>query len=75
MPNETLTPLTGAIFEHTVSGGIGYQSGRYHVDLGWQWQLPATQRVGQSRLLDGEYSNTSLTISAHVLQLTTGVEF
>lgn len=75
VPNETLTPLTGAIFEHTVSAGIGYQWSRYHVDFGWQWQLPAVQRVGTSLLLDGEASHSSLTLSAHVFQLTTGVEF
>ncbi len=75
VPNETLTPLTGAIFEHTVSAGVGYQWGRYHADLGWQWQLPAVQRVGTSLLLTGEASQSSLTLSAHVFQLTTGLEF
>ena len=75
VPNDTLTPLTGAIFEHTVSAGVGYRWGRYHADFDWQWQLPATQHVGESLLLDGEYSHTALTVSAHVLQLTTGVEF
>lgn len=75
VPNETLTPLTGAIFEHTVSAGMGYRWGRYRADLAWQWDLPAVQRVERSILLDGEYSHTSLTLSAHIFQLTTAVEF
>ncbi|MGI8432777.1 MAG: OmpP1/FadL family transporter, partial [Chthoniobacterales bacterium] len=69
VPNETLTPLPGVIFEHTVSAGVGYRWSRYWADLSWQWRLPATQRVGQSGLFDGEYSRTSLTLSAHLLQL------
>lgn len=75
VPNEILTPLTGAIFEHAVSAGLGYRWNRFRADLAYQWRLPATQRVGESLLLDGEYSQTSLTLSAHLLQLTTGVEF
>ncbi len=75
VPDETLTPLTGAIFEHSVSTGLGYRWDRYHVDFAWEWRLPRTQRVGQSGLLDGEYSQTSLTLGAHLLQVSTGVEF
>ncbi len=75
VPNETLTPLTAAIFEHSVSAGLGYRWGRFRTDFAWQWRLPVTQRVGRSALLAGEFSQTSLTLNAHLLQLTTGVEF
>ncbi len=75
VPSTNLTPLNGAIFEHKISAGAGYRTGRYHIDLAWQWALPVTQRIDRSQLLDGEYSQTSLQISAHVIALTTGVEF
>lgn len=75
VPNDTLTPLTAAIFEHTISSGLGFHHGRYHADFAYQWRLPAAQHVDQSILLDGEYSHSSTTVSAQVFQLTTGVEF
>lgn len=75
VPATTMTPLNGAIFEHKVSAGAGYRTGRYHIDLAWQWALPVTQHVDRSQLLDGEYSQTSLRVSEQLIALTTGVEF
>ncbi|HEX3816668.1 MAG TPA: hypothetical protein VHW03_00080 [Chthoniobacterales bacterium] len=75
VPNDTLTPLTGAIFEHTVTAGVGYRWDRYHADFAWQWRLPAAEHVGQSALLAGEYSGTSVTVDAHLLQRTAAIDF
>ncbi len=75
VPSETLTPLTASIFEHKVSLGAGYRTGRYHTDLAWLWALPVTQHVGQSALLAGEYSNTSVRVTQHSLQWSAGVDF
>ncbi|MFZ3377526.1 MAG: outer membrane protein transport protein [Chthoniobacterales bacterium] len=75
VPPQTMTPLTAAIFDHKVSAGVGYKKGRYHADLVWQWSLPAKQHVGRSILLDGEYSDASVLVTAHLFELTTGVEF
>lgn len=75
VPPETMTPLTAAIFEHKISAGLGYQRDRYHVAAAWQWSLPAKQTVQASALRDGEYSQTSVLVSAHSFQLTTGVDF
>ncbi len=74
VPAQTMTPLTASIFDHKVSAGVGYKRGRYHADLVWQWSLPAKQHVGQNALLDGEYSNSSVLVTAHSFALTTGVE-
>jgi hypothetical protein len=73
VPPQTMTPLTAAIFDHKVSAGVGYKKGRYHADLVWQWSLPAKQHVGRSILLDGEYSDASVLVTAHLFELTTGV--
>ena len=75
VPPETMTPLTAAIFEHKLAAGIGYRHGRYHADLAWQWSLPVTQQVDRSALLSGEYSRTSVRVSAQSVQLSTGVAF
>jgi len=75
VPDATLTPMTAAITEHTITAGAGYHWGRYKVELAYQYYLPATQNIGQSGLLSGEYSNSSTTVSAHVVALTTGFTF
>jgi long-chain fatty acid transport protein len=75
VPDGTLTPMTAAITEHIFTAGIGYHWSRYKVDLAYQYYIPATQSVGQSDLQAGEYSNSSTTVSAHVLALTTGITF
>jgi long-subunit fatty acid transport protein len=75
VPPQTMTPLTAAIFDHKVSAGVGYKKGRYRADLVWQWSLPAKEHVGHSALLDGEYSHSSVLVTAHSFELTTGVEF
>jgi long-chain fatty acid transport protein len=75
VPNSTLTPLTAAIAEHTLTAGAGYHWGSYQVDLAYQYYLPATQNVGQSGLLSGEYSNSSTHFSAQVLAVMTGFTF
>lgn len=72
---ENMTPLSAAIMEHTLTAGAGFQSGRFHVDLAYQWDLPSRQSVGVSNLRTGEYSNTSTEVEAHWFALTTGYRF
>jgi long-chain fatty acid transport protein len=75
VPNSTLTPLTAAILEHTVTAGVGYHWKQFEVDVAYQYYLPATQNIGTSALLSGEYSNSSVTASAHEFAITTTVHF
>ncbi len=75
VPNSTLSPLTAAITEHTVSAGLGYRWSRYSADLAYQWDIPVTRDVGTSSLLSGEYSNSSTQVGIHWLALTFGVRF
>jgi long-chain fatty acid transport protein len=75
VPDSTLTPMTAAITEHVITAGVGYHWSRYKVEIAYQYYIPATQNVGQSGLLSGEYSNSSTTVSAHVFALTTGFTF
>jgi long-chain fatty acid transport protein len=75
VPDSTLTPMTAAITENTITAGVGYHWSRYKIEIAYQYYLPATQNVGQSGLLSGEYSNSSTTVSAHVLAITTAFTF
>jgi long-subunit fatty acid transport protein len=75
VPDGTLTPLTAAIMEHSLGVGVGYRHRRFLVDFAYQYNLPAAQRVGQSELLSGEYSNSRVEVEVHWLALTAGIEF
>ena len=75
VPDQTLTPLTATITEHTFTAGVGYHWRRYQVDLAYQYDIPITRDVGASALLSGEYSNSSVSVSTHWLALTLGATF
>ncbi len=75
VPDATLTPMTAAIMEHTLTAGIGYQWRNWQLDLGYQYDLPAEQNVGTSGLRSGEYSNSSTEVSIHSIALTTSIRF
>ena len=75
VPNDTLTPLTAAIPAHTLTAGVGYRWRSLQFDFGYQWELPLTRSVGQSALLDGEYSGSRTRVGIHWFSLTTSVHF
>jgi long-chain fatty acid transport protein len=75
VPDETLTPLTAVILEHTLGLGAGWHSGRWQVDAAWQWDLPITRDIGTSALKAGEYSNSSVKAGIHTVALTGTVRF
>lgn len=75
VPDNTLTPLTAAIMEHKLGGGVGWRNDRYFVDAAYQYSLPASQNVGPSALRAGEYSNSRTEVSVHLFALTVGVNF
>jgi long-chain fatty acid transport protein len=75
VPDSTLTPLTAAIMENTLTAGIGYHWRCFQFDLAYQYDFPATQNVGTSGLLSGEYSHSSTEVSMNTFALTTSVRF
>ncbi|HTI69564.1 MAG TPA: outer membrane protein transport protein [Candidatus Limnocylindria bacterium] len=70
VPAGTLTPLTAAIFEHTIGVGMGCHFNSYTIDFGYEYDLPTKQSVGISDLKSGEYNHSEIEVSAHVLALT-----
>jgi long-chain fatty acid transport protein len=75
VPDDTLTPLTAAIPENTLTAGAGYRWRWIEVDLSYEWDIPITRHVGTSALLDGEYSGSAVTAGIQWLGLTTLVHF
>jgi len=75
VPSDTLTPLTAAIPENTLSAGAGYRWRSIEVDLAYQWNIAATRHIGTSALLDGEYSGSTVSAGIQWLGLTTSMSF
>ncbi len=75
VPAGTLTPLNAAITEHTLTAGLGWRAGRVGVDAAYQWELPATARVGRSGLAGGEYSRSVTEVDVQWFSLTATVGF
>jgi long-chain fatty acid transport protein len=75
VPDATLTPLTAAIPENSITAGAGYRWNWLEVDLAYEWDIPASRHVNNSSLLDGEYSNSSVTTAIQWIGLTTSARF
>ncbi|WP_241654814.1 OmpP1/FadL family transporter [Granulicella sibirica] len=75
VPASTLLPLTAAIMQQAIGTGAGWTHKRWHYDAAYQVQLPATQSVGQSAILAGEYDNSRLKIWTQSLTLTARMKF
>lgn len=69
VPASTLTPLTAAISEQTLSFGIGHDTGSVRFDVAYQWDLPHRVHVATSALRAGEYSNSTIDVGTHWLML------
>lgn len=75
VPDDTLTPLTAAVLEHSLSAGLGLRGSGVRWDFAYQADLPRTRRVGASRLQAGEYSGTKVRAAVHWLALTVSTVF
>ncbi|BCX50212.1 OmpP1/FadL/TodX family outer membrane transporter [Haloferula helveola] len=60
-----VTPLNGAIAEHTATVGVGYRQPAWSVDFGYQLDFRSTEKVGTSGYRAGEYSNSKLSLLTH----------
>jgi long-chain fatty acid transport protein len=75
VPDSTLTPMTAAIMENTITAGVGYRWRACEFDLAYQCDLPVNHHVESSGLLDGEYSNSSTEVQINWFALTMRVKF
>ena len=75
VPSSLTTPLNGSIFEHTITAGIQTVKGPWRWGLAYQYHLPNSEGIGISDYNSGEYSNSDLTVSAHLLALSASYSF
>lgn len=75
VPDSTVTPMSAAILEHAVTGGIEWRRGRWSIAAAYQYDFPSTSDVGTSGLASGEYSNSQTEVQAHWFGLTAGIRF
>ncbi|MGE3309324.1 MAG: OmpP1/FadL family transporter [Limisphaerales bacterium] len=75
IPDGTLTPMSAAILEHTVTAGIEWRRNRWGIALAYQYDFGSERAVGTSRLSAGEYSGSTTDLESHVLGLTTTFRF
>ena len=75
VPDSTLTPMSAAILEHAITGGVEWRRGRWTVAAAYQYDFSATSNVGASGLASGEYSNSRTRVEAHWFGLTTSIRF
>jgi long-subunit fatty acid transport protein len=60
VPGSTLSPLTAAIMTNQITTGFGYSHGRAHYAIAYAIDPTTRESVGQSALLSGEYSNSTV---------------
>jgi long-chain fatty acid transport protein len=75
VPSSTLTPLTAAILRNGLDCGLGWSHPRWRADLAYQAQLPASQSVGKSELLAGEFDNSQVHVVTQAVTLTLRTHF
>ncbi len=71
VPNSTLSPLTAAIMQNSLSTGIGFTLARCRFDLYYGVDLTAHSEVNSSGLLLGEYSHSKVSIGTQSITLST----
>ena len=75
VPSSTLTPLTAAILSNEISTGLGYRHGRSHYEASYGFRPEASQHVGQSGLLAGEYDNSTVHVGTQSVMLSYSLQF
>jgi len=75
VPDGTLTPLTAAIMENSLSAGWMYRWRKFKFDAAYQHALSLSRTVGVSDVKAGEFSNTRTDVGEQTLVLTTSYVF
>lgn len=62
VPSSTLTPLTAAIMQNQLTTGFAYNPGQSKWEVAYSFHPTATQHVGNSGLLSGEYDASTVKV-------------
>jgi hypothetical protein len=71
VPASTLTPLTAAIMQNGISGGLSWRAWHARFDLAYGFDFTAREAVGESALVSNEYSHSAVRIGTQAITLTT----
>jgi long-chain fatty acid transport protein len=69
VPDSTLTPLTAAIVQNQVTAGFAYHPGRSKWEVAYSFHPTATEHVGTSGLLSGEYDDSTVKVGTQSVQI------
>jgi long-subunit fatty acid transport protein len=75
VPGKTLTPMTAAILQNSLSAGAGWSTERWQWSLAYQAQLPASESVGTSALQAGEYDNSRVQVLTQSVTASVRINF
>ena len=73
VPDSTLVPVIPGILEHLVSIGYGRNGKKWNFDVAYQYSFGSRQSVGTSKIVGGDYDNSSVDVDAHVFRL--GIQY
>jgi long-chain fatty acid transport protein len=73
VPSSTLVPVIPGILEHLISLGYGRNWKNWSFDFAYQYSFGSRQSVGTSKLLGGDYDNSSVDIDVHLFAL--GIQY
>lgn len=75
IPTATLVPNLAGTLEHALSVGYGHRWDRWRLDLAYQYSWGPTNHVSHSRIIGGDYDNSSVKAQAHWLLVTLSYSF
>lgn len=73
VPSSTLVPVIPGILEHLISLGYGRNWKNWSFDFAYQYSFGSRQSVGTSKILGGDYDNSSVDIDVHLFAL--GIQY
>lgn len=73
VPDVTLTPLIPGILSNLVSVGYGHNWKTWALNFAYQYSFGAKQSVATSKILGGDYDDSTIEISGHLF--TMGVQY
>ena len=75
VPSSTLSPMTVAILSNQITTGIGYTRGLARFAAAYAFDPTAKANIGQSALLSGEYSNSTVRLGVQLVTLSMSFRF
>ena len=73
VPDSTLVPVIPGILEHVITIGYGRNWKSWTLDFAYKYSFGSRQSVETSKIVGGDYDNSSVDVDAHVFRL--GIQY